>query len=60
MTSDRPMELGVVGLGKMGTNIARRLIRDDVRRASELDDRGIRYVDCGTSGGVHGLEREFA
>jgi 6-phosphogluconate dehydrogenase len=33
--------------------------RDDIRRASELADRGIRYVDCGTSGGVFGLERGF-
>jgi 6-phosphogluconate dehydrogenase len=137
MTTDRPMELGVVGLGRMGANISRRLMRDghtcvafdldpaaverlktegavgaasiedlvdalhpprivwvmvpagdateaavrnladrlqpgdiaidggntyyldDVRRASELDERGIRYVDCGTSGGVYGLERGF-
>ena len=137
MTTDRPMELGVVGLGRMGANISRRLIRDghrcvvfdldpaavdrltnegaagaasfeelvatlapprvvwvmvpageateaaireladrlqpgdavidggnthyrdDVRRASELGERGIRYADCGTSGGVHGLERGF-
>jgi 6-phosphogluconate dehydrogenase len=137
MTSDRPMELGVVGLGRMGANITRRLMRDghtcvvsdldpaaverlrgegatgsgslgelvealqapravwvmvpsgepteaairdlaevlqpgdividggntfyrdDVRRASELGERGIRYVDCGTSGGVYGLERGF-
>ncbi|HEX5936104.1 MAG TPA: decarboxylating 6-phosphogluconate dehydrogenase [Actinomycetota bacterium] len=33
--------------------------RDDVRRAAELGERGIRYVDCGTSGGIHGLERGF-
>ncbi len=137
MTTDRPMELGVVGLGRMGSNIARRLMRDghrcvvsdldpaaverlasegavgsaslealaaaldpprivwlmvpageatdsaaraaadhlqpgdividggnthytdDIRRASELRERGIRYVDCGTSGGVFGLERGF-
>jgi 6-phosphogluconate dehydrogenase len=137
MTTDRPMELGVVGLGRMGSNISRRLLRDghrcmvtdldpavveavaadgavgapdvrslvtalepprvlwimvpagdateaaireaaehlqagdvvidggntfyrdDVRRAQELGDRGIRYVDCGTSGGIHGLERGF-
>jgi 6-phosphogluconate dehydrogenase len=137
MTTDRPMELGVVGLGRMGANISRRLMRDghscvvfdldpaaverlttdgavgvasfeelvealhpprivwvmvpageateaavrsladllqpgdiaidggntyyrdDVRRASELGERGIRYVDCGTSGGVYGLERGF-
>src|SRR5688572_16998261 len=137
MTTDRPMELGVVGLGRMGANISRRLMRDghrcvvfdrdpaaievltadgavgtgsfeqlvgalapprivlvmvpagdateavirelgdrlqagdvvidggnthyrdDVRRAGELGERGIGYVDCGTSGGVHGLERGF-
>jgi 6-phosphogluconate dehydrogenase len=28
MTTDRPMELGVVGLGRMGSNICRRLMRD--------------------------------
>jgi 6-phosphogluconate dehydrogenase len=33
--------------------------RDDIRRAAELARRGIRYVDCGTSGGVFGLERGF-
>ena len=137
MSTDRPMELGVVGLGRMGANISQRLMRDghscvafdldpaaverlttegavgaasleelvealhqprivwvmvpageateatvrsladllqpgdiaidggntyyrdDVRRASELGERGIRYVDCGTSGGVYGLERGF-
>ena len=137
MTSDRPMQLGVLGLGRMGSNISRRLMRDghtcvvtdldpaavetlasegatgagslealaaaldppravwvmvpsgdptetairelamvlepgdividggntfyrdDVRRADELEPRGIRYADCGTSGGVFGLERGF-
>jgi 6-phosphogluconate dehydrogenase len=29
---------------------------DDVRRASELDAKGIGYIDVGTSGGVWGLE----
>jgi 6-phosphogluconate dehydrogenase len=33
--------------------------RDDIRRAGELGERGIDYVDCGTSGGVFGLERGF-
>jgi 6-phosphogluconate dehydrogenase len=32
---------------------------DDIRRASELAERGIAYLDCGTSGGVFGLERGF-
>jgi 6-phosphogluconate dehydrogenase len=32
---------------------------DDIRRAEELRERGIRYVDVGTSGGVWGLERGY-
>ena len=33
--------------------------RDDIRRAAELGQRGIDYLDCGTSGGVFGLERGY-
>lgn len=32
---------------------------DDIRRARELKDRGIHYVDVGTSGGVWGNERGY-
>ena len=32
---------------------------DDIRRAKELELRGIRYLDVGTSGGVWGLERGY-
>jgi len=32
---------------------------DDVRRAQALATRGIRYLDVGTSGGVHGLDRGY-
>jgi 6-phosphogluconate dehydrogenase len=32
---------------------------DDIRRAHDLEARGIRYVDVGTSGGVFGLERGY-
>jgi 6-phosphogluconate dehydrogenase len=32
---------------------------DDIRRAKDLRQRGIHYVDCGTSGGVWGLERGY-
>jgi 6-phosphogluconate dehydrogenase len=112
------MQLGMVGLGKMGANMTRRLMRgghqlvvsdlpdlvsklkapravwimvpaggpteqtvqalakdleagdtiidggnsyfkDDVRRARGLQEKGIRYVDVGTSGGVWGLERGY-
>jgi 6-phosphogluconate dehydrogenase len=136
MTSDRPMQLGMVGLGRMGANLVRRLMRDghrcvvydvnagvvnelegegatgatsledfaakleapraawlmlpaaivdstldqlvpllqpgdavidggnsyyrdDITRAKRLAARQIHYLDCGTSGGVWGLERGY-
>jgi 6-phosphogluconate dehydrogenase len=33
--------------------------KDDVRRARALAQRGVHYVDCGTSGGVWGAERGY-
>jgi 6-phosphogluconate dehydrogenase len=33
--------------------------RDDIERARTLASAGIHYVDCGTSGGVYGLERGY-
>ena len=33
--------------------------KDDIRRAKELQAKGIHYVDVGTSGGVWGLERGY-
>jgi 6-phosphogluconate dehydrogenase len=33
--------------------------RDDIRRAAEFESKGIDYIDCGTSGGVFGLERGY-
>ena len=137
MATDSPMQLGIVGLGRMGSNIAARLLEDghrvvghnrhpepvqaleaaggqgagpleelvaaldppravwvmvpagaitegvvsdlgglldagdtivdggnthfpdDIRRAEELGERGVRYLDCGTSGGIFGRERGF-
>jgi 6-phosphogluconate dehydrogenase len=137
MATDTPMQLGMVGLGRMGANIVRRLMRDghrcvgydvspaavralaaegavsassleefvsklekprsvwvmvpagtitdrtireldgvlepgdviidggnshyhdDIRHAAELKEKGIHHVDCGTSGGVWGLERGY-
>lgn len=136
MTTDTPMQLGMIGLGRMGANLVRRLMRDghrcvvydldreavqklekegataasslhdlvdklekprnawlmlpagvvqstldqlaalldsgdtvidggnsyyrdDITRAKQLAPRGIHYVDCGTSGGVWGLERGY-
>ena len=136
MPTDKPMQLGMIGLGRMGANLVRRLMqdghhcvafdrnpdvvkqlesegaigantledlvskleqpravwimvpasvvqstieglkpllapgdiiidggnsyyRDDMSRAAELKPAGIHYVDCGTSGGVWGLERGY-
>jgi len=33
--------------------------KDDIRRAKALKPKGIHYVDCGTSGGVWGLDRGY-
>ena len=32
---------------------------DDMRRATELAAKGVHYLDCGTSGGIMGLERGY-
>ncbi|MSR44179.1 MAG: decarboxylating 6-phosphogluconate dehydrogenase [Phycisphaerales bacterium] len=34
--------------------------KDDLRRAKSLSAAGIHYVDCGTSGGVWGLDRGYS
>jgi len=33
--------------------------KDDIRHAERLHAKGIQFVDCGTSGGVFGLERGY-
>ena len=136
MATDKPMQLGMIGLGRMGANLVRRLIRDghdcvvydvsadavkqleaegadgassleefvsklrtpralwimvpagfvqdtldrltglleggdividggnsyyrdDIIRSAQLSEKNIHYVDCGTSGGVWGLDRGY-
>ncbi len=136
MATDRPMQLGMIGLGRMGANLVRRLMRDghrcvvydvnadvvkelasegatgadsieqfvqllekpralwlmlpaaivdqtleqlvpllgaddavidggnsyyrdDITRAKQLQSQSIHYLDCGTSGGVWGLDRGY-
>ena len=34
--------------------------QDDITRAAALKEHGIHYVDCGTSGGIWGLERGYS
>src|SRR6516225_3175563 len=33
--------------------------RDDIARAQRLSGKGVHYIDCGTSGGVWGIDRGF-
>jgi len=33
--------------------------RDDIRHSEEFAERGIDFIDCGTSGGVFGLDRGY-
>jgi 6-phosphogluconate dehydrogenase len=33
--------------------------KDDIRRAAKLQAKQIRYVDCGTSGGIWGIDRGY-
>jgi 6-phosphogluconate dehydrogenase len=52
MTTDRPMELGVVGLGRMGANITRRLVADGHRCV--VHDVSRDAVDAVSGDGVTG------
>jgi 6-phosphogluconate dehydrogenase len=50
---------GVLAEGDVIIDGGNSYYRDDIRRSAELAGRGIDYVDCGTSGGVFGLERGY-
>ena len=59
-TGDTVDRLGkLVGRGDVLIDGGNSYYRDDIDRAEQLEARGIHYVDCGTSGGVHGLERGY-
>lgn len=36
------------------------LYKDSIRRAQLLETKGLHFLDCGTSGGTHGLEHGFS
>jgi 6-phosphogluconate dehydrogenase len=50
---------GLLGAGDMLIDGGNSYFRDDIRRAAALAGHGIHYLDCGTSGGVWGLERGY-
>ncbi len=54
------MELAdLMGEGDIIIDGGNSYFRDDRRRAGLLKPKGIHYIDCGTSGGVWGLERGY-
>ncbi len=53
-------ELGpLLAAGDVVVDGGNSFFKDDIRRAAALAERGIRFVDAGTSGGVWGLERGY-
>jgi 6-phosphogluconate dehydrogenase len=59
-TEDAVTELrGVLQSGDIVIDGGNSFYKDDVRRARSLREKGIHYVDAGTSGGVWGLDRGY-
>ena len=50
---------GLLGPGDTIIDGGNTFYKDDIRRAKALAEKGIHYVDVGTSGGVWGLERGY-
>ena len=50
---------GVLAAGDVVIDGGNSYYHDDIRRAGELKEKGLHYVDCGTSGGVWGLDRGY-
>jgi 6-phosphogluconate dehydrogenase len=50
---------GIADAGDVIIDGGNSFFKDDVRRSRECHERGIHYVDVGTSGGVWGLERGY-
>ncbi|MBV1833878.1 MULTISPECIES: phosphogluconate dehydrogenase (NAD(+)-dependent, decarboxylating) [Novacetimonas] len=50
---------GILGKGDILIDGGNSFYKDDIRRAGVLAEKGIHYVDVGTSGGVWGLERGY-
>ncbi len=50
---------GLMSAGDIIIDGGNSFYKDDIRRAAELREKGIVYVDVGTSGGVWGLDRGY-
>ena len=49
----------ICGAGAVIIDGGNTFYKDDIRRAKALKEKGVRYIDVGTSGGVWGLERGY-
>jgi 6-phosphogluconate dehydrogenase len=60
ITEDTVTQLGVLlESGDIIIDGGNSFYKDDIRRAKILKAKGLHYVDCGTSGGVWGLDRGY-
>jgi 6-phosphogluconate dehydrogenase len=60
ITEDTVEQLGsLLAKGDIVIDGGNSFYKDDVRRAKSLRQKGIHYVDCGTSGGVWGFDRGY-
>jgi len=60
ITEDTVTELGtLLEKGDIIIDGGNTMYKDDIRRAKTLKEKGITYIDIGTSGGVWGLERGY-
>jgi 6-phosphogluconate dehydrogenase len=60
ITDDTVMALGdLLQSGDAVIDGGNSFFKDDIRRAKALKQKNIAYVDCGTSGGVWGLDRGY-
>ncbi|HEX7464277.1 MAG TPA: decarboxylating 6-phosphogluconate dehydrogenase [Actinomycetota bacterium] len=50
---------GLLAPGDVVVDGGNSFYRDSMRRAGELEAAGIRFVDCGTSGGIWGLDNGY-
>ena len=60
ITDDMVMALGdLLQSGDVVIDGGNSYYKDDIRRAKKLKEKNIAYIDCGTSGGVWGLDRGY-
>jgi len=50
---------GLLAAGDVAIDGGNTMWKDDIRRAAALREKGVHYLDIGTSGGVWGLERGY-